>query len=129
MTLSDLVVNTREHNELHHDSSGKTKCQGKGWGPFYDCYHRIAKTTPKCALPMTQELIDMDVIGRNCTTYGEIKQFQSDFIGSMYMVQDSCPRPCQIRSYELQVCDWFFHSGIRITVFFYIAGPFDVYER
>ena len=99
-TLVDFVVYTQERNELQYDSSGKIKCQGKGWKPFYDCYYRMAKTKPKCALPY----IDKPIIGKNCTTYGEIKQFQSAFINSMYDVQDSCPRPCQIRSYELQVC-------------------------
>ena len=118
VNVVDLMVYTQEHVKLHHGSSGKTMCQGKGLGPFYDCYHRIAKSAPKCALPTTQGLINKDIIGRNCTTYGEIKQFQSDFIGSMYKVQDSCPRPCQIHSYELQVYDSFFCSWIRITVFY-----------
>ena len=102
-TLVDFVVYTQERNELQYDSSGKIKCQGKGWKPFYDCYYRYAQTTPKCALPTTH-YIDKAIIGKNCTTYGEIKQFQSAFIKSMYDVQDFCPRPCQIRSYELQVC-------------------------
>ena len=114
VTLVDLVVYTQEHNELHYDSSGKIKCQGKGWKPFYECYHRIIQTAPNCSLPTTR-YINKGIIDRNCTTYGEIKQFQSGFIKSMYKVQDDCPRPCQIRSYELQVCDLFFRSGIRFS--------------
>ena len=132
VNVVDLVVYTQEHVKLQHGSSGKTMCQGKGLGPFYDCYHRIAKSAPKCALPTTQGLINKDIIGRNCTTYGEIKQFQSDFIGSMYKVQDSCPRPCQIHSYELQVYDSFFCSWMRITVFYitlhYITYPTDFFR-
>ena len=109
VTLVDLLVYTQEHNELNYDSSGKTKCYGKGWKAFYDCYNRIAQKTPECDLPITR-YIDKDIIGRNCTTYGEIKQFQNAFIKSMYEVQDECPRPCQIRSYDLQVCVLFFCS-------------------
>ena len=138
VTLVDLVVYTQEHNELHYDSSGKIKCQGKGWKPFYECYHRIIQTAPNCSLPTTR-YINKDIIDRNCTTYGEIKQFQNAFIKSMYEVQDECPRPCQIRAYDLQVCVLFFRSRncffspIVYQTYWYtfvlFAGPFDVCQR
>ena len=103
-TLVDLVMFTQEHNELSHDSSGRTRCQGQGWGPYFNCYHRITKklAPPSCELPTTREIFKNDSLD-NCTTFGEIKAFQNDFIGAMYKVQDQCHGPCHYRSYKLQV--------------------------